>query len=179
MTMPMNRVVGGAGITVIWVLLFGELTAANVLGGAAVAVAVMLVFRPREPGRRHRFSPWGAVLLLGHLAVQLVVSSVRVALAVIRPTPARLQTEVVRIPVTTDSEVVGTIVADLITLTPGTLTLDVRHDPERLIVHALGAAEPDEVRASVQALERRVLRAVMPDPGSGPPASPEHEGDRR
>lgn len=162
MTFPMNRIAGGAGIVVVWVLLFGEVTAANVLGGIAVAVAVMLLFPRRGPRTPHRLAPWGVVVLLADLVVQLVVSSCRVALAVIRPTPARLQTEVVRVSLSTDSELVGTLVADLITLTPGTLTLDVRHQPERLIVHALGDSDPTEVRASVHALEDRVLRAVMP-----------------
>lgn len=162
MSVPMNRIVGGIGIVVVWVLLFGEVTAANVVGGIGVAVAVTVIFPRRAPRARHRLSPWGVVVLLGDLAVQLVVSSCRVAMAVIRPTPARVQAEVVRVSLSTDSELVGTVVADLITLTPGTLTLDVRHDPERLIVHALGDTDPAEVRASVHALEERVLRAIAP-----------------
>jgi multicomponent Na+:H+ antiporter subunit E len=171
MSFPMNRIVGGMGIAVVWVLLFGEITAANVLGGVAVAVAVMLLFPRRGPRTRHRLAPWGVARLLGDLVVQLVLSSCRVALAVIRPTPARLQTEVVQVSLSTDSELVGTLVADLITLTPGTLTLDVRHEPERLIVHALGDTNPAEVRASVHALEDRVLGAVVP---TGP--TPHYDG---
>jgi len=170
MIVPMNRLTGAIGIVVVWVLLFGELTAANVVGGIVVAAAVTLLFPRRAPATRHRLSPWGCVVLLGDLAVQLVLSSIAVARAVIRPTPARLQTEVVRVSLSTDSELVGTVVADLITLTPGTLSLDVRHEPERLIVHALGDATPAEVRASVHALEDRVLRAIEPQPQPGPVA---------
>jgi len=162
MIVPMNRIVGAVGIVVVWVLLFGDVTAANIVGGIAVAAAVMVTFPRRSPRVRHRLSPWGVVVLFGDLVVQLVVSSCRVAMAVIRPTPERVQTEVVRVSLSTDSELVGTVVADLITLTPGTLTLDVRHDPERLIVHALGDTDPAEVRASVHALEERVLRAMEP-----------------
>jgi multicomponent Na+:H+ antiporter subunit E len=179
MTVPMNRVLGGVSITVLWVLLFGEVTVANVLGGAVVGTAVMLAFRPRERAPRHRLSPWAALMLLANLAVALVVSSTRVALAVIRPTRDRLRTQVVRVPLTTDSELVGTVVADLITLTPGTLTLDVRHDPERLIVHALGAPDPDEVRASVGDLERRVLRTIRPEPATAERHPTETEGGPR
>lgn len=165
MTFPMTRVAGGAGIVVVWVLLFGEATPANVLGGLVVATAVMVLFPRRGLPARHRLAPWGCVLLLADLAVQLVVSSCRVALAVLRPTPERVRTQVVRVALSTDSELVGTVVADLITLTPGTLTLDVRHDPDRLIVHALGDDTPADIRASVHALEGRVLRAIEPVPG--------------
>ncbi|MBM3658284.1 MAG: Na+/H+ antiporter subunit E [Actinobacteria bacterium] len=167
MTVPMNRVTGAVGIVIVWVLLFGELTAANVVGGIVVAVAVTVLFPRRGPTTRHRLSLWGCVVLIGELAVQLVRSSITVARAVIRPTPARLETKVVRVSLSTDSELVGTVVADLITLTPGTLTLDVRHEPERLIVHALGDSSAAEVRASVHALEDQVLRAIEPRRGPG------------
>ena len=164
MIVPVNRIVGGVGIVVLWVLLFGEVTAANLAGGVAVAVAVMVLFPRRQAPVVHRLSPWGCVVLLADLAVQLVRSSCQVAWTVIRPTPTRTQTQVVRVSLSTDSELVGTMVADLITLTPGTLTLDVRHEPERLVVHALGDDTPADIRASVHALEERVLRAVEPVP---------------
>lgn len=169
MIVPVNRIVGAVGIVVLWVLLFGEVTAANLVGGIAVAGAVMVLFPRRGEPAAHRLSPWGSVVLLGDLAVQLVRSSCQVAWTVIRPTPARTQTQVVRVSLSTDSELVGTMVADLITLTPGTLTLDVRHDPERLVVHALGDDTPADIRASVHALEERVLRAVEPGPGTRRP----------
>ena len=165
---PLNRVTGAFAVVVLWVLLFGELGVANVVGGLAVAVAVFVLFPRRSAPARHRISPWGCGLLVVDLAAQLVVSSVQVARAVLRPTPARLATMVVRVPLRTDSELVATVVADLITLTPGTLTLDVRSDPPRLLVHALGESDPAAVVVSVRQLEDRVLRAVRPQGGMSP-----------
>jgi multicomponent Na+:H+ antiporter subunit E len=160
----MNRVTGALAVVALWVLLFGDLNLANVLGGLAVAGVVFVLF-PRRPGRaRHRCSPWGCARLVADLAVQLVLSSARVALAVLAPTPARLQTAVVRVPLRSDSDLVATVIADLITLTPGTLTLDVRRDPDRLLVHVLGESDPASVVASVQRLEDRVLHAIRPQP---------------
>jgi multicomponent Na+:H+ antiporter subunit E len=172
--LPMHRVGGGIGIVVLWVLLMGELTVANVVAGTAVAVATLALFPRRGPSARHRWSPSGCAVVLADLAVQLVRSSCQIAWAVLRPSPARLRTQVVRVPMRTSSELVGTVVADLITLTPGTLTLDVRHDPERLVVHALGDQSPVEVVHSVHALEARVLRAIRPVP----PANDDEDGGR-
>ena len=56
------------------------------------------------------------------------------------------------------------MVANYITLTPGTLTVDVSPDRSTLLVHALLAGETgDEVRADVQGgIERRVVRVTRP-----------------
>ena len=161
----MRRVTGAVALAALWVALFGEVSVANVVAGLVVGAVLVVAFPHRRAPVAHRIAPWGVVRLLARLAVDLVVSSTQVAFAVLRPTPARLRTAVVRVRLASDSELVHTIVADLITLTPGTLTLDVRRDPADCFVHALGA-DPDAVRASVQDLERRVLRAVIPGPAA-------------
>lgn len=157
-----NRITGVVAVVGLWLLLMGEVSVANVAAGLVVGAFVLVLF-PHPTRTHHRLSVWGILRLLADLAVQLVISSTRVALAVIAPTPARVQTAVVSVPLHTDSELVATVVADLITLTPGTLTLDVLQDPPRLLVHVLGASDPASVVASVGQLERRVLSAVRPE----------------
>lgn len=163
MTAPTaNRIIGAVAVVGLWLLLMGEVTLGNVIAGVVVAVFALALF-PHPTRTRHRLSVWGILRLLADLAVQLVISSARVALAVIAPTPARVQTAVVSVDLHTDSELVATVVADLITLTPGTLTLDVLQGPPRLLVHALGVSDPRSVVESVGQLERRVLRALRPE----------------
>lgn len=55
------------------------------------------------------------------------------------------------------SELEATLLANLITLTPGTMTLEV--DPERrlLYVHALHISTPDRLRESIRELEDRLF----------------------
>lgn len=164
-----NRITGAVAVLGLWLLLMGAVTVGNVVAGVVVAVFALTLF-PHPTRTRHRISVLGILRLLVNLAVQLVISSARVALAVIAPTPARLQTAVVSVDLHTDSELVATVVADLITLTPGTLTLDVLQGPPRLLVHVLGVSDPRSVVESVGQLERRVLcalrsedRAKLPD----------------
>jgi multicomponent Na+:H+ antiporter subunit E len=148
-----------------WLGFNGELTLANVLGGAVAALAVSLVARPRSAGR-HRVSPFGLALLGADLLKRLVVSTWTVAVAVLLETPERTRAGVVVVPLTTSSALVSTIVANGVTLTPGTLTLDAGWDAASgacvLTIHALGIGDPDDLRADVLALERAVLRAVRP-----------------
>lgn len=155
-----RRPLQAAFLLVVWCTLWGEVSWANLLSGVAV-VALALAWSPR-PARRHRVHPVAAVRFGVTFLWLLVTSSLSIAATVVRPTPARLRAGVVVCPLRGDDPLVATIVADSITLTPGTLTLDVRADPPALEVHVLGLGDPDEVRADVARLERLVLGAVTP-----------------
>jgi multicomponent Na+:H+ antiporter subunit E len=71
---------------------------------------------------------------------------------------------VVRIALEHDSPLTTTIVANSITMTPGTMTLTATVDPAELHVHAIGLDDVDEFRDSVRSLERRVVAALEPAP---------------
>ena len=88
----------------------------------------------------------------------LALSSLAVARAVLAP--ARVTPRFVVVPLTrAQSDLEITLVANYITLTPGTLTVDVAPDRRSLLVHALAADEAG-VRAEVAAIEARVTGAT-------------------
>lgn len=161
----MSRAAGPAGLLVVWLLLWGELSAANVASGLLVVGLVVLADRRLRLPRRHRVHPVRVLVLLADLALRLVVASWAVVLTVLRPSPDRLRSGVVRVPLSATSPTVVTLVADLISLTPGTLTLDARDGV--LYVHVLGLVDPDRVRSDVGQLERLVTAALTPIEGSG------------
>jgi multicomponent Na+:H+ antiporter subunit E len=159
----------------VWILLWGEPSEANLASGLlTVAVMVAVDSRLRRP-RTHRVHPLAVAVLVADLLGRLVVSSLQVARAVLWPTPARLRAGVVSVPLRTDSPLVATVLADLISLTPGTVTLDVREAPPRLLVHVLGLGDADALVADMVALEARVLRAVDPITTG----RPDHRGGAR
>ena len=59
----------------------------------------------------------------------------------------------------TESGRLATLVANAITLTPGTLTIDARGRPAVLYVHVLSFDAVEATRAEVEDLERRIVRA--------------------
>ena len=143
----------------LWILLWGELSVANVASGAVVVPLITWLFVARM-GRRFLVRPWGALLLGAHVGWSLVVSSLQVARAVLSPTPGRTATSVQTVVLAGGSPLVASVVANLITLTPGTLTLDVDPGTLALSVHVLGEVDPADFRDGVLDLERRVVRAV-------------------
>jgi multicomponent Na+:H+ antiporter subunit E len=107
--------------------------------------------------------PWYALRLAAAFCRDLVVSSLQVARAVLTPgNPS--EPRFVVVPLTrARSGLEITMVANYITLTPGTLTVDVSPDRSVLLVHSLLAgAAGDGVRADVQEhIEARVTQVTQ------------------
>ena len=86
-----------------------------------------------------------------------MVSSLRVAYDVLTPT-LHMRPAIVAIPLDAETDLQITILANFITLTPGTLSLDVSPDRKTLYVHAMYVDDVDAFRREIkEELERRVI----------------------
>jgi multicomponent Na+:H+ antiporter subunit E len=161
---------------VVWLALWGEISFVNVISGIVVVAILAALFRPTP--RQHTLHPLALVRLLAVFVWRLISSSATVVLAVLAPTPARLRSGVVGVGLSHPSTLVATIVADAISLTPGTLTLEARYPDENedeavettppvLYIHVLGLSDPAAIRDDVKRLERLVVSAVTPKSEDG------------
>ena len=148
-----------AWLTLVWMLLWEDLSPGSVVGGALVGAAVVALFPDAGPRQFLRVRPLAAARLGVHFLFKLVEANVIVAWEVITPSNESVQLGVVAVPLVSDSDVMLTLVGNAVTLTPGTLTLEARRDPPVLYVHVLHLASVDAVRADVRKLELLALRA--------------------
>ena len=110
------------------------------------------------PGALARI-PRGVFLLFFFLG-ELVLSSVRVAWDVLSPNP-RFRPGIVGVPLDAKTDEEITLLACLVTLTPGTLSLDVSEDRKTLYIHAMRVEDPDTFRKEIKdGFERRVLELL-------------------
>lgn len=149
------------GLAALWVGLYGEATPANIAGGLAIAGVVWFATRDRS-AQHVRVRPLAALALLAFMFVNLVRSSVRVLVAVWLPTPERTKAHVQIARLQSGSPTVAAVVANLITVTPGTMTIEVSDDAHEIQVHVLGEVSAASFGASVADLERRVVAAFPP-----------------
>jgi multicomponent Na+:H+ antiporter subunit E len=99
------------------------------------------------------------VVFLVTFAVDIVIANLRVAFEVVTPGYA-MQVAIVRIPTATRTPLEVTVLANVITMTPGTLSLEVDPDTYDLYVHGLYVDSLDDFRAQVATIERRLLKAM-------------------
>jgi multicomponent Na+:H+ antiporter subunit E len=147
-----------AYLVLVWMTLWGDLSWANLLSGLLVGGALMALFPSAGPGPVGAFRPLAALRFAVYFLYKLAESSVVVAWEIITP-KQRINEGIVEVPVTGASDAVVTLVANATSLTPGTLTLEVRRDPPAIYVHVLHLRSIEETRREVLNLERLALEA--------------------
>jgi multicomponent Na+:H+ antiporter subunit E len=155
----MTRSVGRiALLVVLWVLLWGTLSIANVLSGIAVAVGVVVLFPSSDRHRRAVVRPLSTLRLVGFVARELVVSNALLTRDVVRRHPD-VHPGVVPCPLACTSPWVGALVANVVALSPGTMAVDMDVDAHVLTLHVLRLADPASTRRYVARLESLVVHA--------------------
>ena len=148
-------------LVLVWMLLWGTWSWANLISGTvlALAVTVLLPLPPVVGGTRLR--PVGLAVFLGYFLVDLVRSAALVAWQTLRP-GAIGYSAIIRVQMRTDSDLLLTIVAESLTLVPGSVVIDMDRERRTLSLHILHVRDLEDVerrRAAVLAEEKRVVRA--------------------
>lgn len=110
--------------------------------------------RVRQAGRLLAFAVY--------FARALAVANAQVVWDVITPR-SRLAPGIAALPLRSRSDLEITLIANLVTLTPGTLSLAVQRDPPVLYVHGMFAEDPEQFRRELGEMELRMLQAVRRD----------------
>ena len=130
-------------LALIWVLLWGTASAANVLSGLPVGTLLVLVVpgcaAVTAPGCDSGRSPSPASPAC--MLVTLVRSNVELTRTVLRRHP-RWRTAIVGVPLPDCADEVITLLTNLLALSPGTMPIELRHDPVVLYVHIMQLDDP-------------------------------------
>lgn len=134
-----------------WAAATGSFTLPSLLLGAAVGAASLFVVR----GFVSRPSLLPRTLRIVGLAVtfvrELILSAFRVARLVIRPdVNAHIKPAIIAFPLTATSDAEITLLANLITLTPGTLSVEVSGDRKMLFVHAIDCSDVEKTVSEIR-----------------------------
>lgn len=145
--------------TALWVawLLLNEPSAGQVVLGTALALAIPLLLRRRQ------VAVWsvGALVTAAHLIftvlIDIAVSALGLARLIVGP-EARMRPGFVRVPLALRDPHGIVVLASIITMTPGTLTVDVGAERDHLLVHAFDLDDPD---AAVAVIKRRYEKPLL------------------
>lgn len=148
-------------LTLVWAGLFGGLGLANLVSGFVVSYGVLYFTMRGLPGHAGYFGKVPKFLgFLLYYLWELLQSNAVIAYDVLTPRH-HMKPGVIGIPLDARTDLEITILANLITMTPGTLSLDISPDRKTLYVHAMYIRDADKLRADIKNnLERRVLELL-------------------
>jgi multicomponent Na+:H+ antiporter subunit E len=148
-------------LILVWILLWGTFSAANVLSGLLVALVITLLLPlPAVPveGRVH---PLSLLRLLVTVGYYLVLSSVQIAFLAIKPGPPPLSA-VMRAHIAVKSDLVLALAVNIFNLIPGTIVLEIDQSRRMLYMHVIDVGNERAVARfydQVSQVERLLVRA--------------------
>lgn len=140
-----------------WMLLNGNYSSKDFIVGFIVGFLALSLSRPTEAKSTYGKRFLSVLKLIITFAYELVIGSLQVVWDVITPTHLS-DPKIIQLPVEVESDFQIMLLANLISLTPGTLVLDVSEDKKYLIVHAMFAK--DEA-AIINEIKRKFEQLVM------------------
>ena len=150
---------------VIWVLLWGDLSLANLVSGFLLGLLITWVF-PLPPIDFHgRFRLWPHTKLIAILLLDLVRSSFVVAAQAFH-FGHTMRNAVVRVDLKTHSDLYLTLTSELVSLVPGSLVMEARRHESVLYVHVMDVRSDADIataRGKVLEAEERVVRSFGSD----------------
>ncbi|WP_444678337.1 Na+/H+ antiporter subunit E [Halomonas sp. E19] len=140
-----------------WVILSGDFSGLNLVVGLVFGYITLVLIEPQVealagyPARIPRILGF-----IGFFIKELVQANLRVGFDILTP-PWHMKPGVIAMPLEARTELEITMVANLISLTPGTLSLDVSDDRRVLYIHAMFLDDEEELRRNLKEMESRAL----------------------
>ncbi len=154
----MNVAVWNVLLAVAWMLITGTFTVGNFVVGAVIGAAILIATQSVPGMSKMSRRMWRAFSLAGFTLVELIKANLRVARDLMRP-QRQLKPGFIDLPLDLESDAQISLLATLITLTPGTTAIDVSEDRKVLYIHSISITDSDiEVarREIKEGFERRI-----------------------
>lgn len=147
-------------LAVAWLFVTGSFTPLNAAFGFLLGLAALALIREQIGTTGYVRRVYRIVSLAALFLYELVMSAVRVFKLVLTPDLSKLEPGFIAFPLTVDRDFEISLLANLITLTPGTLSVDVSDDRRTLYVHAIHVPDPKAMCDDIaNGFERKILEA--------------------
>jgi len=155
-----NRFLSNIILTFIWVALTGTFTLSNYLFGFLLGFFILrMVTLGRSEAKYFRIVP-KVIAFIFYFLYELVKANLQVAYEVMTP-HYNMSPGIIKVPLDVETDLEITFLANLISLTPGTLSLDVSDDKKVLYVHAMYIKDREKfIQGIKNGFEKRILEIL-------------------
>jgi multicomponent K+:H+ antiporter subunit E len=144
----------------VWLLANNTLAPAHLLLGAFLGIAIPLLLHRVWPEALRFRRPLVFARLLAVVIYDILVANVTVARLILGPR-SRLHPGFFRVPLAVRNPYAVSALASVITLTPGTVSVDLSSDRTSLVVHALDARDEAAIVAEIKARYETPIKEIL------------------
>ncbi|MGM0635717.1 MAG: Na+/H+ antiporter subunit E [Bacteroidota bacterium] len=147
-------------LTIIWVFLTGSYEVANFMFGFVVNFMILWIISSKDGNTKYfRYVP-KIISFFFFFLWEVIKANIQVAYEVVTPQHT-MKPGIVSVPLDAKTDIEITLLANLITLTPGTLSLDVSDDKEVLYIHTMYVTDKQAFIDDIKnGFERRLLEIL-------------------
>ena len=144
----------------LFTILLGSGSIGVFLSGFGLGYVALWLSKPLYQNTRYFMTLPKTINLVAYFLKELVISNLRVLWDVI--TPGHINRPgIIGVPLTAQTDLEIFVVASLISLTPGTLSIDLSEDRKTLFVHVMFLDDVEKAREEIKnGLERRILEVM-------------------
>lgn len=147
-------------LMLIWVFLTGEYNFYNFFFGFVLSFLIIALIGSSVGQTKYVKLVPRIISFIFFFNYELIKANLQVAYEVMTP-GLRVSPGIIRVPLDVKTDFEISLLANLITLTPGTLSLDVSQDNKVLYVHSMYVTDKEEFIASIKnGFEKRILQIM-------------------
>jgi multicomponent Na+:H+ antiporter subunit E len=129
----------------------------NFIEGFIIGFIILWISKHATDSKRYLSKIPKIIFFIFYFIYELILANIKVAYDIITPTH-KMKPSIIAVPLSAKTDFEITILANLITLTPGTLSLDVSSDKKTLYIHSMYASDPEKFREEIKdGFERKLL----------------------
>jgi multicomponent K+:H+ antiporter subunit E len=149
-------------LLILWLLLVNAVSPGNVLLGLLLAWLIPLFTARFWEAQVEIHRPLVLARFFGRVLADILIANINVAALIVGPSQ-RIRPGFIVMPLALRGNVGVSLLANTVSLTPGTLSAYLSVDRRHLVIHALEADDPDAIIATIrERYEQPLLEALEP-----------------
>ncbi len=147
-------------LSFIWVVLTGSMYYSNFLFGFIIGFFILWIMNRQEADQRYFYKLPKTIILVFYFLYEMIAANVQVAYDVITP-KYFFRPGIIRYPLEATTDIEINLLSAMISLTPGTLILDLSEDKKSLFIHVMYLKDKEHFISQIkQGFERRLLEIL-------------------
>jgi len=164
--MKISRILFHIVLALLWCMMHNSFHPATFIVGYLLAWASTSMLKVLTTYKPYRMNVWEGIKLFFIFLKEMIVANLQIAYIIITP-PLNIKPGLIEYPLDLKNEGAIVLLANMISLTPGTLSVDIASDRKYIYVHAMVMETPEQMKQQIKNTFEKRIQKMMGEDGGG------------